>query len=212
MLHHALRAAARQQAPTSIAFVDAGTVAVGNNQTITLPTYQAGDLLVVVATGNSNWTTPSGWTQIANQGATAPRIMMAWKIASAGESNLSALGGGTGGAACIVSYRYVATSAVDLSSSVTTTTGLTITSSSITTTVANDWVLTFYAAGNQASAIGWVAPASTTTRVNFKTGTTGNRFLLVDEVKATAGATTTRTGTYAVSATLGVVSTAIKLA
>ena len=139
--------------------------------------------------------------------------LMAWKIAGASESNLTTLGGGTGGAACIVSYRYVNTSAVDVSSSITSASGATsITSSSITTTIANDWVLTFYIAGNQASAVGWTAPASTTTRVNFKTGTTGNRFLLVDEVKAIAGATTTRTGTYAVSANLKVVSTAIKLA
>lgn len=212
MLHHALRAAARQQVPTSIAFVDAGTVAVGNNATITLPTYQAGDLLIVLATGNSTWTNPTGWTSIANSSA-SPTMMMAWKIAGASESNLTTLGGGTGGAACIVSYRYVNTSAVDVSSSITSASGATsITSSSITTTIANDWVLTFYIAGNQASAVGWTAPASTTTRVNFKTGTTGNRFLLVDEVKAIAGATTTRTGTYAVSANLKVVSTAIKLA
>jgi len=212
MLSRMLLASAQQQVPTSISFVDAGTVAVGNSQTITLPSYQAGDLLIVLGTGNSSWAVPTGWTSIGIN-AISPTLLMAYKIAGASESNLSGIGGGTGGAACIVSYRYVNSSPINVSSAITSASGaLTITSSSITTTIANDWVLTFYAAGNQASAIGWIAPASTNTRVNFKTGTTGNRFLLVDEVKATAGATTTRIGTYAVSANLKVISTAIKLA
>lgn len=63
---------------------------VGMSQTLTLPSYQAGDLLVAIVGVNSSTaviTVPSGWTPYLNQSHNGRKYVITTKTAQAGESN-----------------------------------------------------------------------------------------------------------------------------
>lgn len=175
-------------------FVSAGTVATGVNPTVTLPSgWATNDLLVLWGGSNGNFTSPVGWTVPLNHTATNPRAIFAYKLASSGETSLSLTNGGSATSAVILAYRNI--SAVDVTGTVNTGTSTSPVTTSLTTTVPNDLVISAYSnSSNTAQFTG--TPASTTVRVNFDgTATSSRPILVVDENKTTAGATSTRTAT-----------------
>ena len=193
----------------AISFVAASAVATGVNPTVAVPSgYAANDLLIIVQTSsNSSSVTPTGWTQLA-KASIAPIISVYYKIASASESSVT-LTGNSLTIATMLCYR--GTSGFDVTSSFVRVTSTTVTTNSITTTAANDFVISIY--GATSVALGtptWTAPASTTSRVNAGPTTTLTGFLIVDELKATAGATTSRTATISASDTIQALATSIK--
>ena len=78
----------------------------------------------------------------------------------------------------------------------------------MTTTQANDFVISIYASGIAANT--WTAPASTNSRVTVNSTASFRGVLFVDELQASAGVTTSRTASLATSSTLSAISTSIK--
>jgi hypothetical protein len=183
------------------AFVAAGTSVTGSNPTVGLPTgWATGNLLVVLSAAGNAFTqvTPTGWTQIILNG-TNQHISAWWKFAGSGETALALNNGSaTNGSAVMIAYSGI--SALDVLGTEAVGSGTTVTTNSLTTTVADDLVISLYTCSTTAAAT-WTAPASTTTRVNIASTTSFFGLLIVDEDKATAGATTARTATLSTSIT-----------
>jgi len=179
----------------AISFVAAGTTTAGINPTVAVPSgYASGDLLVIVITGTSV-TTPSGWTLLTNNAVT-PVCYIFYKTASASESSVAMTSTTTATKAVMLAYRGVG--GVDVTGTfVQATTGTTIATNSLTTTQANDYVISIYAASPTISS--WTAPASTSSRVNSGASGILRGLLIVDELQASAGATTSRTATLSVT-------------
>jgi hypothetical protein len=175
----------------AIAFVAASAVVAGSDPTVAVPTgYAEGNLLVLVGTGTNTPATPTGWTQRYAQG-TGRNITVLTKYAGAIEASVAlSLTGSTSKAVMLCysgagSYDVVGTVATGSSTSPATT--------SQTTTYANDYILSIYATADVS--VTFTAPGSTTSRVNSAASGTRNGLLIVDELKATAGASTVRTAT-----------------
>jgi len=191
----------------AISFVN-DTGASGANPVISLQpigTTQEGDLFVLVTIGG-NLTTPDGWTRIYTQG-TGRNITVSIRYVPAqtfGTLDFLALTlTGSDSRARIFCYRGAGN--YNAIATVATGTGTTATTNSQTTTYANDYVLSIYAIANGA-AVSFTAPAGTTTRTNSAATTTLEGLLVVDELKATAGATTTRSATLSASVAWAAVS------
>ena len=180
-------------------FIAAGTVATGANPTVTLPSgWASGDLLVLWGGSNSNFTSPAGWTVPLNHTATNPRAIFAYKFATGGETSLSLTNSGTSTSAVMLAYRNI--SAVDVTGTVNTGSSTSPATTSLTTTVPDDLVVSCYSNNSNTSPFTGT-PASTNVRVNFDgTATSTRPLLIVDENKSTAGATTSRIAT--ISSTL----------
>ena len=196
-------------------FVAAGTQATGANPTVPLPSYSAGNLLLlVVASQTANTSaTPTGYTSLSSlSGGTggSTYFNIYYKIAGSSETapNLSIIATTT--IAVILSYSGVTSlDVVGATSNAHTTTA---TTTSTTTTNANDLVLSIYC--GESGAFGtytWTAPSGTTARVNSG-GATGTEGLLIcDELQTTAGATTSRTATISSSKQWGAVTIAFSV-
>lgn len=192
----------------SISFVGAGTVATGTNPTVDVPAgYAAGDALLIVTSGTATPTTPTNWTSIFAQG-TGRFLTVFLKIATASESSVALTQTGTSSKAVMIAYR--GTSYFDVVGGVTVSTSTSPSTSSLTTRFANDYVVSFYATQLNATPSTWTAPASTTQRVNSGNSTTVTGMLIVDELKAVAGATTIRTATLSSSTAWATVAISFK--
>jgi hypothetical protein len=92
----------------------------------------------------------------------------------------------------MVAYRGVsATDTISTFNNTTSTT--TIPTNTLTTTYANEYVVSVYSANTTAGT--WTAPASTTSRVDSASNGTVRALLVVDESQAAAGTSTARTAT-----------------
>jgi len=193
----------------AISFVAAGAVATGANPTVDVPAgYTKDDFLILTVTnGTTTPNTPSGWTQISAQGA-GQYITTFYKFADSNEGSVTlSNSASTTTKAVITAYRGVGL--FDVVSSYTTSATTTVATASQTTLLPNDYVISIYSNASGAART-WTAPASTTTRVNSATTTNVRGLLIVDEVKATAGATTTRTATIGGASNLSAVSISIR--
>jgi hypothetical protein len=176
----------------AISFVAAGAVGTGANATAALPAgIAAGDLLIITTTGTATPTTPSGWTQRFAQG-TGRFLTVLSKVATASESNVVLTQAGTTSKVVMVAYNGVG--GFSAAGTVNTGTGSSASTSTFTTTIANSYVVSLYSRVNSATST-FTTPASTTSRVNSSSSSSINGLLLVDELDAVAGVTTSRTTT-----------------
>jgi hypothetical protein len=183
----------------AISYVGAGAVATGTSLVLAVPAgYAAGDTLfiaVVNSNATGSFTTPSGWTQRGSTG-TARLTTVYTKTATASESSVTITAPNSLDVGVMVCYRGI--SGFDVSSNANGTSASPATTS-ITTTTANDYIVSVYSSG--ASAI-WTAPASTTARVTQNgVASTNIGLLIVDELQAAAGASTVRTASSTTSST-----------
>jgi len=179
----------------AISFVGAGTVASGANPTVDVPAgVVAGDALIIFTNGSANANpAPTGWGTIVFSLVSARYSTVFFKLATASESSVTLTQSGASSRAVMIAYR--GTSYFDVIGTVGGGSSTSPVTSSITTRFANDYVVSFYATQTQVSPITWTAPASTTSRVNAASTSTANGLLIVDELQATAGASTVRTAT-----------------
>lgn len=188
MLNHFLRVAKS----SVIAFVGrSASVGRGTNPTATLPTsWQANDLLIIVGSSNANFTTPTGWTSIVNS-TVAPRAFVCWKIATSSESNVVVTNSGSNTTVSMISYRNTNGTPIDVTSSLTTVSSAnSVTAPSVTTTASNDVVVRFACANTGTEAFTSTTSTDAITRRLTYSGP-GNIMVVVDSIKAFAGATAT---------------------
>jgi hypothetical protein len=189
----------------AISFVAAGAVATGTNPTVAVPTgYATDDFLVLAVAANAAVTTPAGWTLIGSQ-ITTPRIYLYRKFATSSESSVTVTVASTTAVGVMLAYRGVNTT--DTISTGRTATSTTIATNTLTTTYANEYVVSAYAMTIGAAT--WTAPASTTSRVDSASTAALDGLLIVDELQAAAGVSTARTATSSVSKALGAISFSI---
>lgn len=190
----------------AISFVAAGAVQSGSNPTVPVPSgFQQADLLVLAISCNGVApTTPTGWTAIVSYGINDPRIYIFYKFALGTETNLAVTVSSATASAVMLAYRGV--SATDTISTAlnTTSTSISTNAATLTTTYANEYIISVYASST--TALTWTAPASTTSRVNSPSSASNDGLLIVDELQAAAGVSTSRTATTSVSAALSAVS------
>lgn len=201
----------------AIAYVSAGTVSTaGGNSTITvaLPaTVTQGNLLIVFAamSGRSFSSITQSYTQIASR-TTSPSLWIGYKFAGASETApvLTANGSMSSGSAVIVQYSGV--DSLGTTGTISSATATTLATNTLTTTVADEQVISFYEGSYVAAntTFNWTAPGSTTARVTSSQSSTSNGLLIVDETQATAGTTTARTATVSSSAILAAVAVSFK--
>ena len=188
----------------AISFVAAGTVvnATGAATVTVAPpsSYAAGDLLLLVLAAQGGPVifpaTPAGWTQL---GTDSNNYLTVWyKYASSSEPSVAV--GATivlanNSRAVMLAYR--GGGAFQLVPTFTTGNGSsptpTVTPPTVTTTYANDYVISIY--GAQVYNSTWTPNASTTARVNTGGNGSNNALLIADELQATAGVSTARSAT-----------------
>jgi len=181
-------------------FIGAGTVGLKNNPTVTVPTgYAAGDLLVIFITSSVTPTTPTGWT-LKTSFTTSPQYYIYTKTATSSESSVTITANVTTAAAVMTCYRNVNTSSFDaISTAKNSASTISLSTNTLTTTAANDLILNIYfTTGVNGS---WVAPLGTNVEVSTISTNLDRNILIVDELQASIGTSTARTGTF--SATVG---------
>ena len=182
----------------AISFVAAGAVVTGINPTVAVPAgYQQGDLLVIVVASNNTPTTPSGWSLVGSVNLSTPRLTYYRKFATGSESSVAMSVTGGSPRAVMVAYRGV--SATDTVSTGVLASSTSITTNTLTTTYANEYVVSIYVSNATGATQTWTAPASTTARVSQGGNASGTGILIVDELQAAAGTSTARTATNTVS-------------
>ncbi|HEU0188729.1 MAG TPA: DUF6701 domain-containing protein [Gallionella sp.] len=194
----------------------------GSRLSIQVPTGTvAGDVMIAaIATTPSTVpiTAPAGWTliqAITQATATSNRVSTYYRVATAAEPasytwTLSAAH--TGAAGGIVSYSGVdTTTPVDVSAGAATPSALTHAAPTITTTVANDMLVTVH---EYASARSWTPPVGMTERVDIASRAASNAGITLEMnelLLGAAGATGAKTATASASAdTGGTVSIALR--
>ena len=181
----------------AIAFRAAGTVVTGANPTVPPPPgLTQGDLMIIVTTGTATPTTPTGWVQRYAQGAGNFTTILT-KYATAQEASQALTLAGTTSKSVMIAYSGAGS--YDVVGTVATGTSTSAATTAQTTTYANDYVISIFARTTTASTFS--VPASTTSRVNSASTATINGLLLVDELKASAGASAVRTSTLSASGT-----------
>lgn len=192
----------------AISFIAAGTANTGSNPTVPLPANIVDDdFLVIITTSSATTSTPTGWTQIAAQGAGQFITAFYKHYNSVTDSAVALTNAGSSTRAVMVAYRGVGLH--DVVGSFSTSSTTTIATNTQTTLLADDKVISIYASSNIGTRT-WTAPGSTVTRFNAGSTSGVRGLLIVDEDKATAGVTTSRTATISSSATLAAVSISIR--
>jgi hypothetical protein len=211
-----------ERADATIYYRTSTTTENGSGSTsivLTVPSGVAvGDLLVasVNASGTTAITPPTGWTSLIGGAGTGYYGSESYRVATAadvaGASYTWPLGAtarkGTGS---ILSYVGVDTTAIGTPAA-TAGSSTTATFNSVTTAVANSRVILTGSGFNSTSAFTFGTPASTTSRLNFATSSTGSqvRSFSGDFLQATAGATGSKTSTLAPTSAWGTVAFAVK--
>lgn len=191
----------------AISFVAAGTVIQGANPTVPVPAgYAAGDFFLMFVTA-AIVTTPTGWTSLSSTTVGGPTNLF-YKTASASESSVAVTSSNAATIAGMVAYRGTSGIDVQMISFNTSASATSLATTSRTTTQANDYVISYYGCSNIVDV--WTAPASTTTRVTSNSTLTFRGALLVDELQASAGATTARTATLSIANGISAYAFAIK--
>ena len=185
-------------------FVAAGAVGDGNNTDAVLPAgVLQNDLLIIhaaIASGGGDFSTPAGWSVgLLNGGVVKHSVW--YKIAGASEGNATVpnSGGSTRNRAYMLAYRNIKGTPLDVLGTEASGTSASPATASLTTSVANGLVVSFYVAQVDATGRTFSAPASTTTRKNVALTETKPGLLSVDENKVAAGATSVRTATLSSS-------------
>jgi hypothetical protein len=182
----------------AISFVAAGTVIQGPNPTIPVPTgYAAGDLLILVLNNSAPPASITGWTLLTSNIA-VPQFSIFYKTAGASESSVAITSASATSVNVMLAYR--GTSGFDVTGAFANTGSATsLATATLTTTQANDYIISIYGSGSLIASGTWTAPASTTSRVNSSTVSGKRGLLIVDELQASAGATTARTATLSLA-------------
>lgn len=175
-------------------YVGVGADGTGVDPTVPLVSgIQAGDLLIIQASGDGTaMTAPGGWTT-ALASSVNPKHLVCYKIAGVSESAPSCGGGHATTVAVMHCYRNV--SGIDVTGTETTANSSTATAASITTTQGNALVISFFACRSNSSRT-WTPPSGVglTTRYQKNSSNGVNvGLVMVDENKVDAGATTERT-------------------
>jgi hypothetical protein len=184
----------------AISFVGAGTVATGVNPvTVDVPSgIAAGDALLIITCGTSTPTTPTGWTSVFTQGS-GRFITVFLKIATASESSVIVANPSANNIK-LVMLAYRGTSYFDVVGTIATGTSVLPATNSLTTRFANDYVVSIYANQSSGTSLTYTAPLLTTSRVNSPNAVNAfSGMLVVDELQAAAGATTSRVATLSSS-------------
>ena len=170
---------------------------------------QAGDVMiaaVVVRPSNATIAAPAGWTlvrRLSNSYGNSSALATYRKLATASEpaSYTWTLNTSTGSAGGILAFRNVnssnAASPVDVEAGVNTASSLSHTAPSVTTSAANEVVITVHSFASGAS---WAPPSGMAEAVDDSSwsvggGSAGISFAMNYAVKASAGATGTKTAT-----------------
>ena len=185
----------------AISFVAAGTVVTGANPTVTVPAGTAkNDLLIIVTTGQSTTSLPTGWVALTIQGSGTFGSIF-YKYATATEASVALTNVSASNKAVMIAYRGAG--AIQAIPAWTTGATATATPGTVTTTYANDFVVSVYLDALSNPARTWTASASTTSRVNSANTTALPGMLIADETQAAAGVSTARAATLSGSATWG---------
>jgi hypothetical protein len=180
-----------------ITFVGASaSVTSGTNPFAQLPSgVIKDDLLVIVSVGGVTPATPAGWNLLNSQGA-GQFITVFWRFAAADDgSNTQLTMAGTTNRAVMLAYRGAG--AIELRPAFTTGTGTTATPNTLTTTYANDRVISIY--GTAVGTATLTANASTTARANGAPTASILGLLVADETQVSAGVSTARGATISAS-------------
>jgi hypothetical protein len=183
----------------AISFVGASAVVTGSIPTLPLPAGVVGnDLLIIISSGTSTPATPGGWTLLSAQGA-GQFITVLYNYANGNDTSQAISSLGTSGKAVMLAYRDAG--AFQLVPAYTTGTGTTATPNTLTTTYANDFVVSIYASAQQVTVANWTPNGSTTSRVNSSNSSSAKGLLIADELQAAAGVSTARAATLSASNT-----------
>jgi MSHA biogenesis protein MshQ len=193
----ALLAPLAVQAVTYVGAGAASSSTGSNTRTLAIPAVAANDLLIahVAIRGNRSITAPAGWNLIDSYVSTSGRLTQAvyYKVAVAGDSGSTAtwtFNSSDDNAGIIRAYRTVDTFAPIGNVSRNTGDNSTLTALSLNTTVANEWITTFYGAAD-GNASPFSTPGGMTERYDFNNGGGGNGLSLAgdDQAIAAPGAT-----------------------
>lgn len=172
----------------AISFVAAGSQGTGSSASMGVPAgYASGDLFILHVYSGLSVSTPSGWTLVNN----SINHYTFKKVATSSESAVTFSGIGSQSRGFILAYRGAAdTDVLGTRSSGSSTTA---TTTSLTTTKANDYVISFFAGPNSLTSMS--TPSGTTLRASGVGGGTYFSLIIADELQASAGATTARSST-----------------
>jgi MSHA biogenesis protein MshQ len=194
-------------AQAAISWVATGTAASStgsNSRDLVVPTIIDNDVLIahIAIRGSRTITPPSGWTLIDQVYVSANSRMtqgIYFKLGLASDSGTTVrwnFDASDDNAGVICAYRGVDTATPIGNFSEATGNSATMTASSITTTVANEWLVTFYgAASDAASPV--TTPGGMVEQYDFSNGGGGNGLSLAgdDEARPTAGVSGSRVST-----------------
>jgi hypothetical protein len=194
----------------AISFVAASPTVQGSNPTVTVPTgIVQGDLLVIFINGTPTTpATPAGWTSRAAEGS-QNFLTIFYKFATGTETSVSFTSANLFTSVVMTAYRGVSANDTIGGFDITTSGGSSLAAPTFSTTYANEFVVTVWCQ-NASGFSFYTPPASTNVRVNTSSnGLTGNGLLVVDELKAATGVTTSRTATASLNGSMASVAFAI---
>ena len=172
----------------AISFVSAGTPGTGSSASMGVPTgYAAGDFFLLVVYSGLSVSTPSGWTSVVSGSS----YYIFKRTATASESAVTFSGIGAQSRGVILDYR--GTNGTDALGSFNSATSATATTTSLTTTLTNDYVISMFEGPNSLTSMS--TPTGTTLRFSGVGGGSYFSLIIVDELQASAGATTARSST-----------------
>jgi len=195
-------------------FISAGAVATGANPTPAVPAgYAAGDLLILVATSGTAYSTtpPTGYggAWLAQRTTASPMLTVGMKVATGSESAPTLTNSATTSSAVLLCYRSTR-QVTDVVGTIATGTSSSPATSSQTTTKTNDLLLEIYGSASGTARTWSAQNAACSRRASFAPSTTICGLCVNDESKATAGATTARTQSLSGSATWNAVAISIQ--
>lgn len=190
-------------------FIAAGTTGTGVNPVAAVPAgIAAGDLLVMVSSTRGAYTTPpAGWIDHATDVGATVKLSVWSKIASSSESNVNLTNGSLYSAVAMFAYRNISASPLDKLGTVVSDATSPYPTTTLTTTVANDLVMSIWAVDHDSGNV-ITAPANTTVRLSLDPDYLVCGMLIVDENQGTVGATTSRSA----STTANIATTNIAIA
>ena len=157
----------------------------------------AGDLLVLITSGsNAPATTPTGWYFVSAQGS-GQFITVFYTFATGTESG-TVTTGSLGGGARSAMLAYRGAGIINAVSTYNTGTGTSATTNTLTTTFANDYVVSCFV-GDNTSTYSFTPQAGYTVRLNAAASSSVNGMVLGDELQAAAGTSTSRAVTISAS-------------
>lgn len=198
----------------AITFVASGGISSQSTTvTPTLPAgYQAGDIFILsVLQGSKNYTgtPPTGYTLVSQaNSSTVTSGNMYYKIAAASETSPTVSTGGSNGQAVIVAYRGSSGLDVTATAFAASTSSTSLTGNNLTTTAANDFVITSVN-GENATGNNFTAPSGVNIRVQQNGTTSLTPFLLYDELQPSAGVYTAKTTTTPVNGKYVILATSL---